>query len=67
MAFKERDWPAVWRIIEPIFRAGETYAFSPDITEDEARRAWIELPSATFVAVADTAICVADLVHRRLL
>ena len=50
-AFEEKDWPAIWRIIEPIFRAGETYPFSPDITEDEARRVWIELPSATFVAV----------------
>ena len=50
-AFEEKDWPGVWRIIEPIFRAGETYPFSPDITEDEARRIWIELPSASFVAV----------------
>jgi RimJ/RimL family protein N-acetyltransferase len=50
-AFEEKDWSAIWRIIEPIFRAGETYPFSPDITEVEARRVWIELPSATFVAV----------------
>ena len=50
-AFEEKDWPGVWQIIEPIFRAGETYPFSPDITENEARRIWIELPSATFVAV----------------
>ena len=50
-AFEEKDWPAVWRIIEPVFRAGETYSFSPDITEDEAHRIWVELPSATFVAV----------------
>ena len=50
-AFEEGDWPAIWRIIEPVFRTGETYAFSPDITEDEARRVWIELPSATFVAI----------------
>ena len=49
--FEEKDWPAVWRISEPVFRAGETYSFSPDITEDEAHRIWVELPSATFVAV----------------
>ena len=49
--FEEGDWPAIWRIIEPVFRVGETYAFSPDITEDEAHRVWIELPSATYVAV----------------
>ena len=49
--FEENDWEAVWGIIEPVFRAGETYAFSPDITEDETRHHWIEAPAATFVAV----------------
>ena len=49
--FEKRDWSATWRIIEPVFRAGETYAFSPDITEEEAHKVWVELPSATFVAV----------------
>lgn len=48
------DWEAVWRVIEPVFRAGETYAFPPQITEEEARRAWVEAPQATFVAVDDT-------------
>ncbi len=47
----EVDWTGIWRIIEPVFRAGETYAFSPEITEEEARAVWIEAPSATFVAV----------------
>ena len=49
--FREQDWPSVWRIIEPVFRAGETYPFSPNISKVEAYQAWIELPSATFVAV----------------
>jgi len=35
----------------PVFRAGETYAFSPDITKEEAHKAWVEVPLATFVAV----------------
>jgi ribosomal protein S18 acetylase RimI-like enzyme len=47
------DWPAVWRIIEPIFRRGDTYAISPSITEAETREYWLERPQATFVAVAD--------------
>ena len=46
----EQDWTAIWRIMEPVFRAGETYPFSPDITEDEAYMAWAETPSGTFVA-----------------
>ena len=49
--FEDRDWPATWEIIQPVFRAGETYAFSTEITEKEAHRVWIDLPSATFVAV----------------
>ena len=49
--YEEPDWSAIWRIIEPVFRSGETYAFSPDITEAEAHRVWIELPAATLSAV----------------
>ena len=37
---EQDDWPAVWSILEPVFRAGETYAFPLDISEDEARAAW---------------------------
>ncbi len=48
---EEQDWPGTWRIIEPVFRAGETYAFSPDISEEEAYKVWVATPSATFVAV----------------
>jgi len=29
-----------------VFRAGETYAFSPDITEKDAHKIWVEMPSA---------------------
>jgi len=46
------DWPQLWAILEPVFRAGETYAFAPDIGEDEARRVWMEEPSATYIAEA---------------
>ncbi|UCF86381.1 MAG: GNAT family N-acetyltransferase [Desulfobacteraceae bacterium] len=49
--FEEADWAATWQILEPVFRAGETYAFSPDITEEETRTVWVDMPSATFVAV----------------
>ena len=49
--YQENDWSALWHIIEPVFRAGETYAFPQDISEDEAHKAWILTPSATYVAV----------------
>ena len=51
--FEEDDWTATWQIIEPVFRAGETYAFSPDITEEEAHKAWIDVPARTFVTIDD--------------
>lgn len=49
-SYTNADWPAVWEIIEPVFRRGETYAFSPAISEDEARAAWVDKPELTFVA-----------------
>ena len=48
--FEESDWPAVWALLEPVFRAGETYVFSPDISREEAHHVWIEMPAAVFVA-----------------
>lgn len=50
---QESDWNQVWPIIEKVFRAGETYAFSPEITEQEAHKVWIEIPQETYVAIAD--------------
>ena len=49
-AITKSDWPAVWEILCPVFRAGQTYAYAPDISEDEAHRVWVTSPLATFVA-----------------
>lgn len=51
--FESADWPQVWRMLEPVFRAGETYAFPTDVTEEEARRLWTEVPEWTYVAEED--------------
>jgi L-amino acid N-acyltransferase YncA len=48
---RQNDWPTVWRIIEPVFRVGETYAFPRDISEEEAYKVWVTMPKATYVAV----------------
>jgi len=47
------DWDAVWTILEPVFRAGETYAFSRDITAADAQAAWTSAPKQVFVAVEE--------------
>lgn len=44
------DWQAIWSVLEPVFRAGDTYSFAAEITETEAFKAWVETPAATFVA-----------------
>ena len=47
--FEDKDWPAVWQVVEPVFRAGETWPMAPDIPEGEARGFLVDAPSATFV------------------
>jgi ribosomal protein S18 acetylase RimI-like enzyme len=47
----QKDWRDTWKIIEPVFRAGDTYSFPTDITEQQAHEIWIEHPRATYVAV----------------
>jgi predicted N-acetyltransferase YhbS len=49
--FQEKDWPAVWQVIEPVFRAGETYPYARDISEGEAYKLWVSIPTATYIAV----------------
>ena len=45
------DWPAIWAVLEPIMRAGETYCWPREVTSDEARTRWVEPPPArTYVA-----------------
>lgn len=49
-SFLPSDWPAVWGMLEPVFRAGETYSYAMEISEAEGRHAWVDYPAATFVA-----------------
>lgn len=51
--FKVEDWEAVWKIIEPVFRAGETYAYDTNISEKDAYITWVKTPLDTYVAVDD--------------
>jgi ribosomal protein S18 acetylase RimI-like enzyme len=44
------DEPAIWTIIAPIIRAGETYALPRDMTRAEATAYWIGPDRETFVA-----------------
>ncbi len=46
----EQDWPAIWAILRPVFRAAATYAIDPAIDEQTARSYWLLTPAACFVA-----------------
>jgi ribosomal protein S18 acetylase RimI-like enzyme len=45
-----KDEAAVWSIIEPIVRAGETYALPLEMTETDALRYWTGPDRETFIA-----------------
>ena len=45
-----RDDEAIWRILEPIFRAGETYPLPRDISRNDALAYWQSPGHAVFVA-----------------
>jgi L-amino acid N-acyltransferase YncA len=52
--FEPADWPGLWALLEPMFRAGETFPHDPAITEAEAQLAWVEQSQAVMVAVDAT-------------
>lgn len=45
------DAPAIWSIIGPTIRAGETYALARDMSEADALAYWMGADRETFVAV----------------
>lgn len=46
------DWPAIWALLEPVFREGCTYAVDRDVDEDTARRLWMDPDKTVWVALA---------------
>jgi L-amino acid N-acyltransferase YncA len=49
--YEAADWPAVWQLLEPVFRSGATFPHDPAITEAEARVAWVKQSQAVMMAV----------------
>ena len=44
----------MWALLEPVFRAGETFPHDPAISEADALQAWVEQSQAVMVAVDAT-------------
>jgi ribosomal protein S18 acetylase RimI-like enzyme len=51
-----RDIDSIWKILEPTFRAGETYPLPPDISRDDALTYWQSPGHSVFVAEDSGAI-----------
>lgn len=43
------DADALWRILEPVFRAGDTYAVDSDVSRERALAYWADPPHEVFV------------------
>ena len=44
------DLPQIWRVLEPVIRAGDTYALPQTWHEDEVRTYWFQAGNDVFVA-----------------
>ncbi len=44
-----QDHDAVWQMLKPVFRSGETYAIDPDISEKDALDYWTGADAGCFV------------------
>ena len=49
----EADFESIWPIFHEVAAAGDTYAYDPEISKEEAFRQWMVLPHRTCVAVED--------------
>ena len=43
----EADWPALWAIMEPVVRAGDTYCWDAGLSEAQSRVEWLAPADAT--------------------
>ena len=53
---KSEDWETIWPIVREVFVGGDTFPNDPEITKEEAYRFWLELPTATYVAIDSSKI-----------
>jgi GNAT superfamily N-acetyltransferase len=51
--YTDTDWPSVWPIFREVVNAGDTYAYDPRWSSDEARGVWVEAPPGRTVVACD--------------
>lgn len=50
----DEDWPEVWSVLEPAFRAGESYPLPRDVSEEDAKAYWLKTDGFNAVARDET-------------
>ena len=53
--YTEADWLSVWAIFREVVSAGDTYAYDPAWTSEQAREVWVEAPPGHTVVACDGA------------
>ena len=49
--YTDSDWPSVWPIFREVVSAGDTFAYDPAWTSEEAREVWVVPPPGRTVVV----------------
>ncbi|MBB6627020.1 GNAT family N-acetyltransferase [Nocardioides sp. KIGAM211] len=52
----DADWPRIWPFFDATVRAGETYAFPEDLTEETGRGWWMERPPGATVVLEEDGV-----------
>ena len=49
----DNDFDNIWTIFHSVVKKGDTYAFSPETTKEEAYDIWMKKPVATYAAASE--------------
>jgi L-amino acid N-acyltransferase YncA len=51
--YTDADWPSVWPIFQEVVAAGDTFAYDPGWSSEEARDVWVVAPPGRTVVACD--------------
>ena len=54
--YLDADWPSVWPIFREVVAAGDTYAYDPAWSSEQARDVWVEAPPGRTVVACDDSL-----------
>ncbi len=53
---REEDFDQIWPIFHQVVKTGDTYVYRPNITKDEAKKAWMPPTNYCYIAKCDNRI-----------